>query len=831
MKLSELKNGQKAYISKINGTGAFRQRIIEMGFIEGKAIEAIKRAPLNDPAEFNIMGYNVSIRKNDAALIEVMEEQPRHFFSGEMHTTINHAQADESITNTERKGINIALVGNPNCGKTTIFNFASNSRERVANYTGVTVSAKEASFTIDNQEINIVDLPGTYSLSSYTPEEIYVIDYLSSQKPDVVVNVIDSSNMERNLYLSTQLIDMGLKVVVALNMFDELTTNGDKLDHKALGKMLGIPVIPTIGTKGKGIADLMNTIVSVHNGDTNSGRRIQLSYGTDIDKAIDDVQAHLDTAKCESLFPGISQRFVALKLIENDKFIKQAIEKDSNNKEVLNLAHDKKLHLEKLYKKDAATLMADFRYGFVAGALRETYKAGTRKRLELTQKADSLLTHKILGLPVFFALIWLTFYSTFKVGEYPVSWIEALLGYITSGVEKLLPTGIVHDLVVDGIIGGVGGVIVFLPSIMILFFFISMMEDTGYMARTAFLMDKAMHKFGLHGKSFIPLLMGFGCNVPAVMATRTIESKRDRLLTMLVIPFMSCSARLPVYVLFISAFFPVYKSGILFGIYLIGILAAFLTAVIFSKTVFKKAESPFVMELPPYRMPTFRAIFKHTWFKSAFFLKKMGTIILLASIVVWMLGYFPRNQKISDDYNHRIELSAKEYDAKINKATDARVKESLVSEKKSILAGLEVQKEGANLEQSYISRVGKTIEPAFAPLGFDWRMTVSILTGVMAKEIVVSSMGVIYKADNKADETSHSLIAKLREQKQKTGTPLYVYFGFLVFVLLYFPCIGTLTAIHKETGSVSRVLFNTFYTTGVAWIVAFAIFQIGNLLG
>jgi ferrous iron transport protein B len=829
MKLSELQNGERALIYKIDGDEAFRKRIIEMGFVKGRVIQAIKRAPLQDPTEFSIMGYNVSIRRKDASMIEVIDgkENPKPFNT--------HAAKAENISyisdnKPSTDAIRIALVGNPNCGKTTIFNFASNSHERVANYAGVTVSAKEASFPLNDRDIHIVDLPGTYSLSSYSPEELYVIDYLTVQKPDVVVNVIDSSNIERNLYLTTQLIDMGQKVIIALNMYDELGTNGDKLDYALLGNLIGIPVIPTVGTKGIGIDALFNAIVNTHDGTDENSPRMQLNYGADMDAAIAKIQSLLDVEACNKLFPGVSPRFIALKLLEKDKFIEKQIDKIKNKEAIIQQAHEISNRIEKIYQRDTTSLIADARYGFIAGALKETFKVGNRKLQMMTQKADSIITNKILGIPIFFAFIWFTFYCTFKLGEYPVSWIEGVLSLIKSGVNYLIPVGIARDLVIDGIIGGVGGVIVFLPSIMILFLFISIMEETGYMARTAFLMDKVMHKMGLHGKSFIPLLMGFGCNVPAIMATRTIESKRDRILTMLVIPFMSCSARLPVYVLFISAFFPVYKGSILFGMYLLGVSAAFITATVFSKTIFRKKESPFVMELPPYRMPTLKAVVRHMWFKTSFFLKKMATLILFAALVIWALGYFPRNHKIKEDYRLKTGQTRQHYDQLISQTSDGQQKISLTTEEETKINELDLMKEGANLEQSYISRVGKFIEPAFAPLGFDWKMTVSVLTGVLAKEVVVSSMGVLYQTDNAADETSVSLIYKLKQQKLSQNIPVYVYFGFLVFILLYFPCIGTLAAIGKETGNKNWYLFETFYTTFLAWIAAFVIHSFGNFL-
>lgn len=825
MRLSDLKNGNKAIISKIHGTGAFRQRIIEMGFMEGKEIEAIKRAPLMDPVEYNIMGYSVSLRRSEAEYIELLSEDASLLLSStqaEGVTSDNYYSTGKDLTN-----IRVALVGNPNCGKTTLFNFASNSHERVANYTGVTVSSKEATAVVDKQKITIVDLPGTYSLSSFSPEELYVIDYLTTQRPDVVVNVVDGSNLERNLYLTTQLIDMGITVIIALNMYDEMELNGDKLDYRKLSDLLGIPVIPTVGKKGKGVKDLFKKIVRIHKGFEVLNNRISLRYAPEIETVVDDLILHLEKIECQRLFPGLSLRFVALKMLENDRFILEKIQKIKDSGEVIERGKTKAKEIEKHFDKEPSHLLTDARYGFVAGALKETFVPGTRKSQKISQKTDKVVTHRLIGLPIFFGLIWFMFYATFKIGEYPVGWIESLLAFISSGIGSLLPEGLVHDLMVDGIIGGVGGVIVFLPSIMILFLFISLMEDTGYMARTAFLMDKAMHKMGLHGKSFIPMLMGFGCNVPAVMATRTIESKRDRILTMMAIPFMSCSARLPVYVLFISAFFPVFKGSILFAIYLIGIMAAFFTAVLLNKTVFKKAEIPFVMELPPYRLPTIKAVAKHIWVKTTFFLKKMGTIILIASIVVWALGYFPRDKKAESLFNQQVAQVETAYSQSIAQTVDKNEQTALTIVKDEKISELELTYNAAHIEQSYISRIGQFISPVFEPLGFDWRMSVSILTGVLAKEIVVSSMGVLYHADSAADETSASLITRLQQHQQESKTPLFVYFGFLVFILMYFPCIGTLAAIRKETGNVSWMLFETLYTTALAWIVALAIYRIG----
>ena len=824
MKLSDLKTGQEAWITGISGSGAIKKRINEMGFIAGRKVKAIKSAPLKDPVEYDIMGYKVTIRQKDAAMVSI-EDRPEPVVKGKKpHKTewifedSSDAGGNGVAASEDSKTINVALVGNPNCGKTTIFNFATHSKERVANYSGVTVAAKEAQFEIDGYKINVIDLPGTYSLASYSPEEMFVTDYLLYKKPDLVINVIDSGNLERNLFLTTQLIDAGIKTVAALNMYDELEAAEAKLDYEKLGKMLGIPFVPTVGTKGKGLNDLFRTVIEAHHGREETIRNVRIPYSKEIREAADEIIEQLRKNRNTLLKPN---RFIALQLLEGDFSI--LTDFPENDKFRLSkLCLDKKEEIEKLLKHELNTEIVNHRYGFVEGALSETYKPQKRERESISQKIDKVLTHRALGLPVFFSIIWFIFYATFKLGEYPMGWIESLMGMLSTSVSAAIPAGVFNSVIVDGIIGGVGGVLVFLPNIMILFFLISVLEDSGYMARTAFLMDKVMHKAGLHGKSFIPLLMGFGCNIPAVMATRTIESKRDRLVTMFITPFMSCSARLPVYVLFISAFFPVYSSGIMFSMYAIGIIAALLTAIILNKTMFRKTESPFVMELPPYRVPTVKAVATHTWFKTTHFLKKMGTIILFASILVWALGYFPRDGEIISKYDAQIAQQEKLLAQTSNRAGIADIK--------SRIGELETLKQSELLEQSFISRIGQTIQPVFEPLGFDWKMSVSILTGVMAKEVVVSSMGILYHAGTDVDESSQTLVSKLQKDREANNVPLVVYFGFLVFTLMYFPCLGTLIAIKKETAKYKWMLFAAGYPLILAWLTTFAIYQIAMML-
>ncbi len=806
MNLSELVTGQEAYITRVKGNNGIKKRLNELGFIEGQRVKAIKAAPLKDPVEYEIMGYLLTIRKSDAATIEIDRSVPAGpaFRRAHQHNCHRRRAGDRWAGHHGRTNIiNVALVGNPNCGKTTIYNYATRSKERVANYSGVTVAAREGRMCIGGYRINLIDLPGTYSLKAYSPEEMFVTDYLLHNKPDIVLNVVDAGNLERNLFLTTQLIDTGLKTVVALNMYDELTESKAKLDHKELGAMLGIPFIPTVGSKSKGLNELFKTIINIYEGTDETVRSVNLSYGREIDDAIVSVRTMMNGHLVNGN-EGIS-RLTAIRLLEDDITGLFSVPPAIKDK-IKTLAGNKRKQIESLLKNDLSSEIVNMRYGFIEGALAETYTPVKNRPVSMSQKIDRVLTHKVWGLPVFFGIIWFMFFATFRLGEIPMNGIENLFGWLSGLIHKSIPDGIAGSLLADGIVGGVGGVIVFLPNIIILFAFISLLEDSGYMARTAFLMDKVMHKTGLHGKSFIPLLMGFGCNVPAIMATRTIDSKRDRLITMFITPFMSCSARLPVYVLFISAFFPHYESLMLFAIYAIGILAALITAIILNKTIFRRTESPFVMELPPYRMPTLRSVGKHTWFKTSHFLKKMGTVILLASVIIWALGYFPRDNVIIGKYD------------------------TLITENKADKQQLESMKEKELLEQSYISRIGKFIEPVFEPLGFDWRMSVSILTGIMAKEVVVSSMGILYQAGDDAGNNNLTLVNRLRNSRETEGIPLSTYFGFLVFILLYFPCMGSLIAIKKETARYKWTIFSAVYPLLFAWLTAFFIHQAALIL-
>jgi ferrous iron transport protein B len=815
--LSDLKTGEEGIITKVVGHGSFRKRITEMGFVKGKKVKVIKNAPLQDPVEYEIMGYYVSLRRSEANLIEVVTVDNATVAELKFEGTIDEETLKTTAGEKGRK-INVVLVGNPNSGKTTLYNFASGSHERVGNYAGVTVDAREATFKKSDYTFKVVDLPGTYSITEYTPEELFVRTYISEKNPDIVINVIDASNLERNLYLTTQLIDMNIKVVIALNMSDELEKKGDILDYVALGKMIGIPIIPTIASKGKGINDLFDKIIEVYEDKDSIVRHIHINYGNTIENAISKIQPLIKQNK--EIADKFSSRYISIKLLEADKTTLNQLSNCSNIEKIKTQLESEIRKLEKEYQEKSSTVITDAKYGFIVGALKETLKLNTEQKKEKKRNIDDILTNRYLGFPVFIFFMWLMFQTTFTVGSYPMVLIDSGVSWLGELIKNSMDNGPLRDLLVDGIIGGVGGVIIFLPNILILFFFISFMEDSGYMARASFIMDRLMHKIGLHGKSFIPLLMGFGCNVPAVMATRTLENKKDRLLTMMIIPFMSCSARLPVYVLLISAFFPHNQGLVLVAIYLIGVVIAVLVALAMKKLLFAKQDVPFVMELPPYRIPTLKNTSIHMWHKGVQYLKKMGTVILFASIFIWALGYFPQNVEYSTDYDQQIERLTSTNDIPVHLKTKQ-------------IEQLELAKESEHQEKSYIGMVGHFIEPVIRPLGFDWKIGVSIVTGLAAKEIVVSTMGVLYQANT--DDASNSLQSKLQEQIHQKGelkgkkvfTPL-VAFGFMLFVLIYFPCVAVIAAIKKES-DIKWAAFTMFYTTAIAWIVTFIVYQIGSL--
>ena len=796
-------------IVKVNGHGGFRKRIVEMGFIKGEMVEVLLNAPLRDPVKYRVMDYEVSLRHAESELIEVLSQQEAEQWKQEHEsgTATILAGADLLRRATEAKGrvINVAFVGNPNCGKTSLFNIASGAHERVGNYSGVTVDAKTGHFDQEGYRFNITDLPGTYSLSAYTPEELYVRRHIIEQTPDVIVNVVDVSNLERNLYLTCQLIDMDVPMIIALNMYDEFKESGNQLDQEQLSQLLGVKIIPTVGRTGEGVQELFHNIISIYEGHGQFYRHIHINHGKVIEKYIDKIEAMV--RKNPEPHHNYSARFISIKLLENDKQIAQIISDFDNYKEIMACRDKCQRDILDEMQEDSETAITDAKYGYVQGALKECFvnvHRNSHSRL-MTKTIDSVVTNRYLGFPIFFLLLYLMFYCTFNIGQYPMDWIDSLVGWLGNALDNSgwLGDGPLKDLIVDGIIAGVGGVIIFLPNIMILYAFISWMEDSGYMARAAFIMDRIMHKMGLHGKSFIPMIMGFGCNIPAVMATRTIEDRKSRLITMLIVPLMSCSARLPVYIIIIGAFFPRYKALILLGLYTLGILMSVLMARLFSRFLVKGESSPFVMELPPYRLPSWKSVLRHTWEKGRQYLKKMGTTILVASIIIWALSYFPR------------------YEGRTSSEPEATASTQIENSN-------ELQ-----MKHSYIGQLGQLIEPAIRPCGFAWREGVSILAGTAAKEIVASTMGVLYsqtdaETESLGDDATDE--ARLSGILRRSGMTTLSALSFLIFVLLYMPCIPTCIAIKQESGRLKWAFFTIVYTTLLAWICSTLVYQVGSMI-
>ena len=833
MRLSELKTGEKGVIVKVLGHGGFRKRIVEMGFIKGKTIEVLLNAPLQDPVKYRVMGYEVSLRRQEAELIEVRDESEEVRAESEevraeseevrgeksplyrntvavphptpAPTSAYESHPDRNVHDALRqhRTINVALIGNPNCGKTSLFNYASGAHGHVGNYSGVTVDASEAHASFFGYEFRLVDLPGTYSLSCYSPEELYVRQHLKEQMPDVVINVLDASNIERNLYLTTQLVDMDLRMVCALNMFDEFERRGDHVDLDVLQTLFGVPMVPTSFKSGQGVKELFRAVIQVYENASRHARHIHINYGHELEDGIHHIQRRLkensqpDAAQgAPSIPPGLSTRYLAIKLLENDKEVEKLLAHclpPDTYQQILSSRRHAAVRVQEETNTDSETAVMDAKYGFINGALTEAgFTTGTKAdTYRMTHLIDNVLSDKFMGLPIFFLILFIMFQTTFSLGQYPMDWIEAGVEALGAWLGETMSPGPLRSMIVDGVVGGVGSVIVFLPQILILYFFISLMEDSGYMSRAAFIMDRLMHKMGLHGKSFIPLVMGFGCNVPAIMATRTIESRRSRLVTMLILPFMSCSARLPIYIMIAGTFFSLqYRSWVLITLYAVGILMAAMVSKFFTAFIFKGDDTPFVMELPPYRWPTAKAIGRHTWEKGREYLKKMGGIILTASIIVWALGYFTHNEALTQEQQQ---------------------------------------------EQSYIGRMGKAVEPVFTPQGFNWKLDVSLIAGVGAKEIVASTIGVLYSGDDSfGDDDSFSddgeKYTHLRQQMLQEGITPLAAFCYLLFVLIYFPCIATIVAIKNETGKWGWAIFAACYTTALAWVVSAVCYQVGLLI-
>lgn len=812
MRLSDLKPGETGVITKILGHGAFRKRVMEMGFVKGREVTMVLNAPLQDPVKYSLMDYEVSLRRSEAQLIEIVSiEEWEKRLEKKLHIDVETGDPDEMPVSRD-KIINIALVGNPNCGKTSLFNIVSGAHERVGNYAGVTVGAKAGTMKYKGYQFNVVDLPGTYSLSAYSPEELYVMRYLREETPDVIVNVVVASNLERNLYLTSELIDMNRSMVIALNMYDELEKSKSVLEYEQLGKMLGVPVVPTKAYTGWGIDQLLDTIIEVYELRSPHTRHIHIKMRPEVE---DGVRRLVDSFKQDhSLSPKFSPRYLAIKMLEKDPEVERMLEDNPNYKHWCAIRDNANQKIEDLLGDDANAIIAAEKYGFIQGALAETFQSGEAREENSTKIIDTFVTNKLFGFPIFILVMWLMFWTTFQIGTYPMEWIEMFVSWISGRIGQYMTDGPLKDLLLDGIIGGVGGVIVFLPNILILYAFISFMEDSGYMARVAFIMDKLMHKMGLHGKSFIPLVMGFGCNVPAIMSTRIIESQSSRLITILINPFISCSARIPIYVLLCGAFFPHYGAWIFTGLYVLGIVVAVFTAKMFRKFWFKEDETPFVMELPPYRIPTAKATVRNMWSKAKQYLQKMGGLILVASVIIWALSYFP-HYGVDD-------VPANYYEKSLSEMPNSTLQQS-DENKVSEMIAKEYQQ-----ENSILGNIGKFVQPVMEPMDFGWKTCCSLLAGCAAKEVVVSTLGVLYVGDDDAE----LLADRLKTPSKTTGEAPFnpaTAIAFMVFVLLYMPCIASVTAVVKETGSWKYGLFSILYNTVLAWLLALATYRVALL--
>ena len=787
MRLSELKTGDEAVVVKVLGYGGFRRRIMEMGFVKGQHVKVILDAPLKDPIEYHIMGYDISLRRKEAEMIVVMTREEAETISEKQDVNlVNDADVIAEAVQTRHNHISVGLVGNPNSGKTSLFNTLCGRSEHVGNYSGVTVDAKRGELKYRGYTIEITDLPGTYALSAYSPEEVYVRRHLIDSTPDIVVNTVVASNLERNLYLTTELIDMSPKMVIALNMYDELERSGAQFDHEALGEMIGVPMVPVVAPSGRGIEELLDTIIAVHENRDKRVRHIHIAYGSVIEENLASLHASMREHRDE-LPVHFPPRYFALKLIEGDKEVASMLESAHHVERWRQMALKARTDIEEALGEDIETSLANQKYGFVSGALKETYEAVEHRRDTIGDKIDAIVTHRVWGFPIFFAIMWFMFYCTFTLGAYPQEWIDAGVGWLYDAVHGGMEAGALRDMLTDGVISGVGSVLVFLPNIMILYLFISFLEDSGYLARAAFIMDKVMHRMGLHGKSFIPMVMGFGCNVPAVMACRTIECRTSRIITIMTVPFMSCSARLPIYMMIVGIFFPENAGTVLFSLYLFGMVMAVLTARLMRRFMFREQEAPFVMELSPYRVPTAKTTLRHMWSKCSEYLKKMGGLILIASIAVWLLSYYPRPATSGGETPH------------------------------------------TDYEQSYMGEIGKIAEPIFAPMDMGWQASVAVLSGIPAKEIVVSTMNVLYAEPGDEEPESDDELSATASNRMANSMSIPTAVAFLIFSLLYLPCIATIMAIGSELNW-KWAVGSALYNTAVAWLLAWIGFHITMLL-
>ncbi|MBF0379660.1 MAG: ferrous iron transport protein B [Magnetococcales bacterium] len=708
---------------------------------------------------------------------------------------------------TEKKRvITVGLVGNPNCGKTSLYNKLSNSQGSIGNYPRVTVEIQESRIDYKGIEIRIVDLPGIYSLTSTSPEERIGRDYLHSEEADVLLNILDAGNLDRSLFFTTQLLEMGQATVYVLNMIDEAKQKGIHINTKDLASMLNGPVVETNAKLGVGMDKVLDAIIEMADRPHGEVHPIKLPYDSHLEEAINNVQELIT-----KLHPGEmdqhQSRWLSLKLLEGDD---ELLRREGEHSHLIELVRRARYDLSHSHGESCDSMFADTRYGFIHGLLLEvrTIDKNPEKSMQLTRRIDQIFLHRLLGLPIFVLLMWMMFESTFTLGAYPADWIDQGVRALSAGVGDLMPHGLVRDLIMDGMIMGIGAVVVFLPYILILFFFIAMFSETGYLARTSFLLDRIMHVFGLHGKAFIPLVMGFGCNVPAVMATRTIESPRARLVAVLINPFMSCSQRLPAFILLSGAFFPDNAGRMIFIMYMISIATAMGSAVFLSKVVIKGGKESFVMELPPYRLPTFGSILTHIGSRAYDFVRMVGGVIVVGSITIWFLQQFPRDITYSVNYESSI--------AQAQAIPDTTQSELAVAE-------LNDQKERERMEKSYLGRIGQSIAPMFSVQGFDWKDSVAIISGIFAKEVVVASYGVLYGQDDGSETGS----AGLRSAISQAMTPVTA-FALMVFLLLYSPCLSTIAAIKREAGW-SWAGFSVLFSLLLAWTLSATIVSVGGM--
>ncbi len=708
-----------------------------------------------------------------------------------------------------KKQISVALVGNPNSGKTSLFNKIVGGNQKVGNFSGVTVEKYEGTVFHNEYELKIIDLPGTYSLTTYSPEEVVTRKYILNENPDVVINVVDGTNLERNFYLTTQLIDAQANIIIALNMYDEVKKQGTEIDFTQAEELLGTHIIPTSAVSGLGIEDLLNHVVELFENKI-SLKKNKLSFSPLMEGYIEKLIKIISTDK--ELSAKYHTRWLAIKLLVNDKDVYKIVREFPVWIKINHVLSEALAHVEKKYDSDPELMLKEERHALIRGAIKETVKYPPKRKKNTSEIIDSILINRVTGLPVFIFFMWAMFQLTFTLGETPMNWIEAFFGWLGSTASQVITEPTARSIVVDGIISGVGGVIVFLPNIMILFFALSFLEGTGYMARAAFVIDKVMHKVGLHGKSFIPMITGFGCSVPAFMATRTLRNKSDRITTLLIIPFMSCSAKFPVYVLVAGTFFGTAHAGnALFGIYMLGVVIALITARLLKTAVFKGESEPFVMELPPYRMPSLKVLLLQMWQKASLYLRKAGTIILGASILIWIASNYPKSDEITAEYNQ----------IKSDVMLSTNYNET---EKTEVISKLEFQESSKQLEHSFVGQLGKLIEPVVAPLGFDWKLGIALVTGIAAKEIVVSTLATLYSLGD-ADENSHDLRSRLLENPNNNKA---VALALMVFVLLYIPCAAASIVFHKEAGAWKWTAFYITYTMSVAWIMAFLTYNISK---